>query len=61
MPKVMTLAGASSSSASGLGANGEKCKCVFNPRTKKGALLCFVGKGPKTRSGWQFRKGGCRK
>lgn len=57
MAKVMTLAGASSS---GLGSN-EKCKCVWNPRTKKGALLCFVGKGPKTRSGWQFRKGGCRK
>ncbi len=58
MPKVMTLAGASSS---GLGADGEKCKCVYNPRTKKSALLCFVGKGPKTRSGWQFRKGGSQR
>lgn len=59
MAKVMTLAGAPSS---GLGAETkEKCKCVWNPRTKKGALLCFVGKSNKTRSGWQFRKGGCRK
>jgi hypothetical protein len=58
---IMTLTGANTS---GLGADGERCKCVYNPRTKKYARLCFVGKGPKTRSGWQFQKGGsqlCRK
>lgn len=58
MARVMTLNGA----GDGLGA--ERCKCVYNPRTKKSALLCFVGKSKKTRSGWQFRKGGsqhCRR
>jgi hypothetical protein len=56
MAKIMTLSGA------GLGAG--QCKCVFNTRTKKSALLCFVGKSKKTRSGWQFQKGGsqhCKK
>ena len=52
MAKIMTLAGADV----GLGA--DRCKCVFNPRTKRWARLCFVGKSPKTRSGWQFQKGG---
>ena len=52
MSKVMTLSGG------GLGA--DRCKCVYNPRTKKGAQLCFVGKGPKSRSGWAFQKGGAQ-
>ncbi len=39
-------------------ATGE-CKCVFNTRTGRGVPLCFVGKGPKNRSGWQFTKGSC--
>ncbi len=53
MAKVMTLGDA------GLGArrSGEQCKCVHNPRTGRTARLCFVGKGPKTRSGWMFVKG----
>lgn len=55
MAKVMTLAG---SEVGGLGATGERCKCVRNPRTKRSALLCFVGKSSKNRSGWQFVKGG---
>jgi len=55
MAKVMTLGGLSER---GLGADDfDRCKCVYNPRTKRSALLCFVGKGKKTRSGWQFRKG----
>jgi hypothetical protein len=56
MAKLMTLAGATP----GLGA-GERCKCVYNPRTKRTVELCFVGKGPKSRSGWQFRKGGAER
>lgn len=51
MAKLMTLSG-----SSGLGAKDE-CKCVYNPRTKRTSLLCFVGKGNKTRSGWRFQKG----
>jgi hypothetical protein len=57
---IMTLAGV----RDGLGATSDKCKCVFNPRTKRWARLCFVGKSTKTRSGWQFQKGGsqfCKK
>jgi len=60
MPSIMTLSGSSEKRT--LGADGERCKCVRNPRTKRGALLCFVGKGNgegKTRSGWAF-KGKCR-
>lgn len=53
MAKIMTLAGADT----GLGA--DRCKCVWNPRTKRGAKLCFVGKSAKTRSGWIFKSGGC--
>ena len=53
----MTLGGADA----GLGRteDGERCKCVFNTRTKRGARLCFVGKGRKTRSGWIFKSGSC--
>lgn len=58
----MTLAG---THERGLAASsGDKCKCVYNPRTKRSAQLCFVGKSPKNRSGWQFQKGGserCRR
>lgn len=56
MAKIMTLSGADS----GLGAPRKNCKCVFNKRTKRGALLCFVGKSAKHRSGWAFQKGGCK-
>lgn len=49
---IMTLA-----DAPGLGAEGKRCKCVYNPRTKRSARLCFVGKSAKNRSGWQFTKG----
>lgn len=38
----------------------KKCKCVYNPRTKRSSKLCFVGKSKKSRSGWQFQKGLCR-
>lgn len=54
MAKVMTLSGPDPRQ---LGA-GDRCKCVYNPRTKKYARLCFVGKSTKNRSGWQFQKGG---
>jgi hypothetical protein len=53
--KVMSLMGASSKPR-GLGA--DDCKCVYNPRTKRYARLCFVGKSHKNRSGFAFRKGG---
>ena len=47
----MTLSGSS------LGASPKgKCKCVYNPRTKRSQALCFVGKSKKNRSGWQFVK-----
>lgn len=45
-----------SSKPRGLGA--DDCKCVYNPRTKRYARLCFVGKSHKNRSGFAFRKGG---
>ena len=54
MKFAMTLQG------SGLGSDSKRCKCVYNPRTKRSAKLCFVGKSPKNRSGWQFEKGDCR-
>lgn len=58
--KIMTLSGTAP-----LGTpKDEQCKCIWNPRTKKFGRLCFVGKSKKTRSGWQFQKGGsqfCRK
>jgi hypothetical protein len=57
MPSIMTLTG-SSDKRTDLG-DDKKCKCVFNRRTKRGALLCFVGKSKKSRSGWAF-KGKCR-
>lgn len=53
MKYTMTLSG------NGLGDDKRQCKCVRNPRTKKSAKLCFVGKSKKNRSGWQFVKGGC--
>lgn len=53
MAKIMTLQGASSLGASD---GGEKCKCIFNPRTKRVARLCFVGKSAKNRSGYAFVK-----
>jgi hypothetical protein len=55
---IMTLSGAPD-----LG-RGDRCKCVYNPRTKRYARLCFVGKSHRNRSGWVFQKGGnqlCRK
>jgi hypothetical protein len=57
MPSVLTLSGSTSGKRT-LGRD-EKCKCVFNRRTKKGSLLCFVGKSKKHRSGWAFT-GKCR-
>jgi len=60
MAKIMTLAGAPEGKAPTVG----DCKCVYNPRTKRSARLCFVGKSEKNRSGWQFQKGGsqhCRR
>ncbi len=59
MPSILTLSGSDSSAKRTLGRDGERCKCVRNPRTKQGALLCFVGKSKKSRSGWAF-KGKCR-
>jgi hypothetical protein len=58
MPSILTLTG-SGESGQGLGKNGARCKCVVNTRTKRGALLCFVGKSKKSRSGWLF-KGKCQ-
>jgi hypothetical protein len=58
MAHTMTLSG------TGLGDTPGKCKCVYNRRTKKTVALCFVGKSKKSRSGWQFQKGGsqlCRR
>lgn len=52
MPSVFTIEGPD------LGADGKRCKCVGNPRTKRKQLLCFVGKSKKHRSGWKFMKGG---
>lgn len=54
MAKTMTLDGLGSGLSAG------QCKCVFNPRTKKSAKLCFVGKSKKTRSGWLFQSGECK-
>lgn len=62
MAKIMTLAGTKERSL-GAPSVGD-CKCVYNPRTKRSARLCFVGKSAKNRSGWQFQKGGsqhCRR
>ena len=53
MPKVMSLG-----DSNGLG-EGQRCKCVRNPRTGKTVKLCFVGKSKRNRSGWQFVAGGC--
>jgi hypothetical protein len=55
MPKVMTLG----DGGAGLGES-KRCKCVYNPRTKRSTKLCFVGKSAKTRSGWIFQ-GSCSK
>ena len=54
MKFAMTLAGPSLGDET---SSGRKCKCVYNPRTKRSAQLCFVGKSAKNRSGWQFVKG----
>lgn len=55
MAKVMTLAGSNE-----LGApSGDRCKCVYNPRTKRAVKHCFVGKSAKNRSGFAFVKGAC--
>jgi len=53
MAKIMTLSGSSGA----LRAPANDCKCIYNPRTKRFARLCFVGKGPKSRSGYAFVKG----
>ena len=53
MAKIMTLSGTAESS---LGESKDKCKCIYNPRTKRVARLCFVGKSSKNRSGWAFVK-----
>ena len=58
MPSVFTLSGSGEPSKKRLGQEGERCKCVENTRTKRGMLLCFVGKSKKTRSGWLI-KGKC--
>ncbi len=55
---VITLSGAKPKQKQ-LGA--DNCKCVMNTRTKRSALLCFVGKSKKSRSGWQFQKGGSQR
>lgn len=54
MSKIMTLSGAAELGRE----SGRQCKCVYNPRTKRHARLCFVGKSKRNRSGWQFQKGG---
>lgn len=56
MASILTLDGADRRE---LGADGERCKCVYNPRTKRRAKLCFVGKSKKYRTGWKF-VGVCR-
>ncbi len=55
MAKVMTL-GAAAPPTARVG----DCKCTYNPRTKKAARLCFIGKSNKNRSGWAFQKGGAQ-
>lgn len=55
MAKLMTLGDAALGSSS----SEKKCKCVYNPRTRRSMKLCFVGKSKKHRSGWKFVKGGC--
>lgn len=51
MPSILTLDGPS------LGAEGDRCKCVYNKRTKRRAKLCFIGKGARTRSGKRSKTG----
>lgn len=36
------------------------CKRVYNPRTKRHAELCYVGKG-RSKTGWQFTKSGSKR
>lgn len=38
----------------------ERCKCVYNRRTRRYAKLCFVGKSKKYRTGYKF-VGLCRR
>jgi len=59
MPSVFTLDGPSADKRK----KKDGCRCVPNPRTKRAALFCPVGKD-KSRSGWSFvkdEKGRCRK
>lgn len=51
MAKIMTL--------SGVDGPVERCKCVWNKKTKRATKLCFVGKTKKNKSGWQFTSGSC--
>lgn len=41
------------------GGDGERCRCVKNPRTRRTTKICFVGKSKKHRSGWKI-VGVCR-
>ena len=58
MPSIFTLSGSDkpSSKRGGLGQD-ERCICKKNPRTKKGTLICFIGKGARTPSGKKSRSG----
>lgn len=65
MPSILMLSGAGSrrrKKSKGLGApadEGDRCRCVKNPRTKRVTKICFVGKSKKHRSGWKI-VGVCR-
>ena len=50
MASILTLSG----TKRGLGQEGERCKCVRNPRTRRITKICFVGKSKKHRSGWKI-------
>lgn len=32
----------------------DRCKCVYNKRTRRRSKLCFVGKSKKAPTGWKF-------
>lgn len=55
MPSVFTIQGAADEPRKPKVGD---CKCVYNPRTKQSAELCYVGKGKGRRTGWKFMKGG---
>jgi hypothetical protein len=64
MPSILSLSGAGSRRRRrGLGAppadEGDRCRCVKNPRTGRTTKICFVGKSKKHRSGWKI-VGVCR-